>query len=463
MSQFSRRTFFELAGASLICGCSNASSISGDTGFPVLAFSDIHFDPFFDPSLFAKLNADDPDKWASTFASSAIKTPSLPGADTNYPLLALALESIRQNRGASPFLLFAGDLLGHQIKQRYFNASGSSDEAAMIAFTDKVLTFVAHQIRAAAGSVPVFFSVGNCESYNGNGPDRSFLANNADVFFNTMLLGLASRQDFLSGFTAGGYYAVEPAGTNLMIVGLNTIMFTLQVQNPDGSENNQQAVDTELAWLDVKLASARSAGKKVWLLMHAPPGEDEGSTASTIQSNGQIAAATMMWEPNYQREFLRILAKYPGLISFALAGHTHADEYRVMSDANVVEGIPGISPVFGNDPAYKIFRLDARTYAPADYNSVNYDLEGLPAQFNSYYTYSQQFPLSGSLANSQASLLPQLAANQKLQSLYRKYFYSGNDRANPMTNLNWPVYWSGIGIMTGPEIVASVNDYPRGA
>ena len=37
------------------------------------------------------------------------------------------------------------------------------------------------------------------------------------------------------------------------------------------------------------------AGKKVWLLMHAPPGADEDTTAPASNDNGQISAATMMW------------------------------------------------------------------------------------------------------------------------------------------------------------------------
>jgi hypothetical protein len=463
MRQLSRRAFLELASASVLCGCSGTSSISGGDDFPVLAFSDIHFDPFFDPQLFAQLNAADPGQWAGIFSSSAIKTPSQPGSDSNYPLLVLALESIEQNLGASPVILFTGDLLGHGIPQRYFAATGTTDVEAMLAFTDKVVSFVTRQIRAVAADVPVLFAVGNCDSYTGYGPDSSFLVNNADTFFTTMLNGAAHRQDFLSSFTAGGYYAAEPAGANVMVIGLNTIMFSPLVQNKDGAENNQAAVDAELAWLDARLASAKAAGKRVWMLMHAPPGADEGTTATSVQGNGHIANATMMWEANYQAEFMRVLRKYSGVITLTLAGHTHMDEYRIISADNVVDIIPGISPVFGNDPAYKVFRLNGSTFAPADYNSLNYDLATLPAQFNGYYTYSQAFPVAGSLAKSHRELFPRLAVDPKLQVLYREYFYSGNNIANPVTDINWPVYWSGIGIMTDSEIVASVNAYPRGA
>lgn len=462
MHQLSRRAFLELASASVLCGCSGTGNLSGGADFPVLAFSDIHFDPFFDPQLFAKLNAADPARWADIFASSRIQSPSKPGADTNYPLLVLALGSIGQNLGASPFILFTGDLLGHGIAQRYFQATGSNDVAAMVTFTNKLVSFVTGQMRAAAGNIPILFAVGNGDSYTGYGPDSSFLSNNSEAFFTTLLHGAGNRQDFLSSFTAGGYYAAEPAGANVMVIALNTIMFSPLVQNKDGSENNQTAVDAELAWFDAKLASAKAAGKKVWLLMHAPPGADEGTTATSVQGNGQITSATMMWEANYQAEFMRVLGKYPGVITLALAGHTHMDEYRVISGSNIVDVIPGISPCFGNNPAYKILCLNRGALAPTDYDCLNYDLASLPDQFSGYYTFSQAFSAAGSLANSQKWLFPRLAGDPKLQALYRGYFCLGNNKANPIADANWPVFWSGIGNMTAAEMVASVNSYARG-
>ena len=464
MLQLSRRTFIELAGASVICGCSS-TSIAGNTDFPVLAFSDLHFDPFFDPDprIFSALNSSDPSQWAAIFASSTIKAPSQPGSDTNYPLLVLALASIRQNLGASPFILFTGDLLGHGILKHYETVTGSTDTAAMQLFTDKVVSFVTQQIRAVAGDVPVLFAVGNCDSYTGYGPDSVFLANTADLFYTRMLNGAANHQDFLASFTAAGYYAAEPAGTNVMVIGLNTIMFSPMVQNTDGSENNQAAVDAELAWFDSTLASAKAAGKRVWLLMHAPPGADEGTTAQSVQANGQIASATMMWEENYQATFMQVLSKYPGVIAMTLAGHTHMDEYRIMSAGHVVEITPGISPCFKNDPAYKIYRLDRTTLEPTDYSSLNYDLAKTPAQFNSYYTYSDAYAPTGSLESSLERLFPKLVADAASQALYRGHFYSGNNSMNPITNTNWPIYWAGIGIMSELDVVAGVNSYRRGA
>jgi sphingomyelin phosphodiesterase acid-like 3 len=458
MSHLSRRTFFELAGASLLCGC-GAESIYGGAEFPILAFSDLHFNPFDDPTLVPKLDAADPTKWDSIFKLSGVTAPSAPGSDTNYLLFVRALEGLKKNLQSSPFVLFTGDLLGHGFYYYYPLYSGNNDPAAMVNFSNKTLTYITQQIRSVVGSVPVFFAVGNCDSYTGYGPDSSFLTNTAETYYSQLLNSSTDHQAFLTSFTAGGYYSVEPKGTRMMVIGLNTFEFTPAVQNTDGSENNAAAVDQELAWFDSKLAAAKTAGKKVWLLMHAPPGADEATTAKSIGTNGHLAAATMMWEPNYQATFMQIIAKYPGVIAMTLAGHTHMDEFRIMSAGNAIETIPGISPIFGNDPAFKVFTMDSTTLAPADYSSFNYDLATMPGAFSDYYRFSEAYPSKGSLVSSLETLCPALISNNTLQSRYRGYYYSGNNAANPITNVNWPAYWAGIEHMWAQELTNAVNSY----
>jgi hypothetical protein len=461
MSHLSRRTFLELAGASLVCGCSGSTNLAANADFPVLAFSDLHFNPLYDksPNLISQLVAADASQWASIFQTSAITTPSAPGMDTNYPLLVLALASIKQNRGASPLILYTGDLLGHGISYYLNLYTGISDPAVLQSFTDKTVSFVTQQIRSAAGNTPVLFVVGNCDSYTGYGPDSAFLSNTAALYYSNLLNGSAGHEAFLASFTAGGYYSAQPAGTSVMVIALNTIQFSPLVQNADGSESNAVAVDKQLAWFDAQLAAAQSTGKKVWLLMHVPPGADQGTTAKSVNASGHLASSTMMWEPNYQATFLQTVAKYPGVIALTLAGHTHMDEYRIMSAGNVVEIIPGVSPCFGNNPAYKVFAMDSTSLAPADYSSLNYDLTKMPAQFNSYYKCSDAYPLKGSLGSSMELLYPQLATSSALQSLYRGYYYSGNNAANPITNTNWPVYWAGIHSMWAQDLTNAVNSY----
>ena len=466
---------FVLVNTLLISGCGGGCDATSEPS--VVVFSDLHFipsSPTPDPVLFQKLVAADPSEWAGIYQASSIKTPAPWKADTNYPSLVLALASIKQNLGSGSVIIFTGDLLGHGIPQIFYTYTNGTEEAAspadvvaMKAFTTKTLTFVMAQIRASVGNIPVVFALGNSDSYTGYGPtspdssfstDSTFLPDTAELFYTKFLNGAGDHQEFLNTFKAAGYYSADLPGTNLTVIGLNTIIFSILFAPALPADNNA-TVATQLKWFDARLAAANAAGKKVWLLMHVPPGADVGTTAGTVDASGHIASATMQWEPAYQASFLQILSKYPGVISMTLGAHTHVDEYRQMSPNDVLEVTPSISPYFGNNPAFKIFTFSPDTYKPTGYRSMNYDLATNPGQFDNFYSFSTAYGMQGPLDLSLAQLFPSLAMSSAKQTLYRGYYYSGNNSMNPITNLNWPVYWCGIGKMGQQEMLDCVNSY----
>ena len=409
----------------------------------------------------------DVSQWESIFRSSTIAGPSSWGSDTNYPLLTLALSSIRQNLGASPLIIFTGDILGHGLPIQFYEKTGGNplnpaDVAAMKAFLRKTAAFVMQQVRASAGSIPVMFVLGNSDSYSViEPPDSSFFSDTAELYYTEFVSGATDHQTFLDTFTSGGYYAAEPAGTNVMVIGLNTFEFS-----PFFGNAYATAVAAQLSWFDTTLASAQARGKKVWLLMHVPPGADKYSTAQSVDSNGHIITATMMWNQDYQTSFLQILSKYPGLITHTLTAHTHMDEYRIMSPGNVAVTTPSIAPYFGNNPAFKVFTFSLATSKATDYTSVNYDLATTPEQFNRFYTFSTAYLMEGYLNDSFLQLYPELAAQNAKQQLYRGNYFSGHNYTvpvgnefYPMTDKTWPVYWCGIGHMDEQGLIDCVNSY----
>jgi hypothetical protein len=330
-------------------------------------------------------------------------------------------------------------------------------------FADKTVAFFMDQVRSTVGDIPVMFAVGNADSYLGALPEPSYLSNTAALYYTQFLNSTVDHQTFINTFTSGGYYSAKPAGTNLMVIGLNTVMF-----NYDFSDTLKTDVDAELTWFDSQLAQAKAAGKKVWLLMHIPPGADKYSTAqNNVDANGHLTTATMMWNQDYQARFLRILSKYPDTIALTLAAHTHMDEYRIMSPTNnVLDITPSITPYFGNNPAFKIFTFSHDTLKATDYRILNYDLATNPEQFNSYYTFSTAYLLHGFLNDSLWQLYPELAAENANQQLYREHYFSGHNYTipvtntfNPITNKTWPVYWCGIGHMDERGLIDCVNSY----
>ncbi len=450
-----------------LVSCGDSGTNSANKNFPVVVFSDIHFNPFYDPSLFEALNAADVGQWESIFRTSSITTPSPWGSDTNYPLLTRALSSIKQNLGAGPLIIFTGDILGHGLPIQFYEKTGGNplnpaDVAAMKAFLRKTVAFVMQQVRTSVGNIPVMFVLGNSDSYSViEPPDSGFFSDTAEMYYSEFISGAADHQRFLSTFTNGGYYAAEPAGINVMVIGLNTYEFS-----PLFKDKYADAVSAQLNWLDTTLTSAQAEGKKVWLLMHVPPGADKYSTAKSVDAGGHISSAVMMWNREYQDRFLQILSKYPGLITHTLTAHTHMDEYRIMSPGNVAVTTPSIAPYFGNNPAFKVFTFSLATSKATDYTSLNYDLATMPEQFNSYYTFSTAYLMRGYLNDSLAQLYPELAREKAKQQFYRGSYFSGHNNFEPVgselppiTDKTWPVYWCGIGHMDEKGLIDCVNAY----
>ena len=128
-----------------------------------------------------------------------------------------------------------------------------------------------------------------------------------------------------------------------------------------------------------------------------------------------------------------------------LGAHTHMDEYRILSPSVVLDEVPAISPCFGENPAFKVFTISQSTFTPIDYSSLNYDLAVMPAQFNSYYTFSAAYSMQGPLGASLVQLYPELATNVVLtppafnaeQALYEGQYLSEDNLGKTSKGIVW--------------------------
>ena len=434
------------------------SSVSGNTAgtSKLIVFSDVHFNPFYDTTKFQSLVAADATQWKSIFESSSILEPSTWGEDSNYPLFAQALSSIKESSSSSSIAIFPGDILVHDFETRFYTLYGSEDEAAMRSFLLKTATFFAIEVRAHLGNIPVMFELGNNDSYEGDykiEPNSQFLTDTTEPFYTYFLNGAMDYDSFNGTYKTGGYYSAAPLGPNLLVIGLNSIFFS-----PKAASDTGEAATAELDWFEKTLASAASSGQKVWIVTHIPVGANISSNRELIDGSGHLEDAKMMWVDDYQTRFLNILSAYPDTVAMIFTGHTHMDEYRL--PAGALEVTQGVSPVDGNNPAYKIFTFTNDSFSITDYVSFFYDLSKSSGQFNSYYNFSESYFLNNFFLDvSLVELFPLFIINPIQQELYRHYYYSGNDSGNPITDANWPAYWCGIGEMSKEDYMDCVNSY----
>jgi sphingomyelin phosphodiesterase acid-like 3 len=452
--------------AVLFPGCGDNSSetpVGKTTQFVFI--SDIHFSPFYDETLFNELIQADVSQWEEIFQSSTITEPQSWGNETNYPLLIQALDSAKKQVDSMPFLLFGGDILAHKFREEFFGLYGKVDEEALRSFVYKTVAFFVSQVREHFIEVPVLFILGNVDSYAGDYlivPGGPFLADTGELFYSELLLQGADRERFLETYSAGGYYVADPPGSKVLFVCLNTVLFSFH--RTDATEEEEDAAWKQLDWLEETLVSAGKEDRKVWLFLHIPPGADIfGTVHSYMDDTGHISDAVMMWQEKYQKRFLELAARHAEIIEAGFAGHTHMDEYLLTpSDGAEASGTivvsPSISPIFGNNPAFKVMKMDTAGWKLLDYRSVAYLFDNAP-EFAAYYDFSDTYGSDDLLRDAFNRLFPELATDAVKRQAYSGYYYSGHDAGNPIDDINWPAYWCGIGTLYRPDYIDCVNHY----
>lgn len=447
-----------LLAALAIC-CSDPASSSDEN---IVVFSDIHFNPFYDPALFDDL-VDTPETgWQKIFESSAVSGLQTWGQESRYRLMLRAVESTCRDAQDAAFVVYGGDMLTHHFDALFYQLYGSRNEEAMRAFTRKTVNFFAGLVRAKCGSVPVLLSLGNNDDYAGDykiEPNGAFLQDTADLVYTTLLLNAPEKVSFYKTWKAGGYYTVESIARNLSIISLNTILFS-----KNAPAETRAAAQAQLRWLGEALAEAALRNRRVWLLLHIPPGVDIYATAARcIDASGSFTDAVMMWQGDFLASFLDIVDAYPGTISVMTAGHTHMDEYRLVpagarGGAVPVVNAPAISPVFGNNPAYKVLTVSKNDWGPTDCRSVFAPLDTADQRFTPFYSsfiaiYGQSPPLGSAMVG----LYDALKTDPVKQKTYSDNYYSGHDASNPIDPVKWPAYRCGIANMSKDAFLSCAN------
>jgi sphingomyelin phosphodiesterase acid-like 3 len=155
-----------LCRVSLVCAAEQEEALR-----ECLLISDIHFDPFADPSLFESLAKQPVSEWSRLLASSSESGVSQLGSDSNYVLLESSLRTAAQTCPRPDFILYPGDSLAHNWRARYEKASRRSsrdDEEAYREFTRKSIQFLVLAFRKHFPSVPIFPALGNEDAFCGD-------------------------------------------------------------------------------------------------------------------------------------------------------------------------------------------------------------------------------------------------------------------------------------------------------
>lgn len=344
-----------------------------------VALADIHFDPYiscgFSRScpLITKLRQAPASQWANIF-SEYQKKPSSYLQDTNYPLLASALAASKNaaDTTQAQFVLVLGDTMGHEFRSRYKKYSGDKSVDGFQAFARKTLEFITAQLQSAFPNKSVYMVVGNNDSYQGDYVTRvdGTFFQDAAVLWSSLIRDSSARASMQKQFPHAGYYAVTlPGQSNLRLIVLNSDLFSYKAKGRDIRKNAL----IEFAWLHAQLKEAKQNQQKVFIATHIPEGIDIYATLRT-----RLFRLISLWNKEYIDRFQNEINEFAPLIAGIFAGHLHSDWFQIMTSSSGSEvpitGVPSISPIFGNNPAFKVYAYTTNPIKLDNYVTYYYPL-----------------------------------------------------------------------------------------
>jgi hypothetical protein len=298
------------------------------------------------------------------------------GEDTNHALFISSMDALAKAAAGVDFVIVAGDLLAHEFETRAASTFGVPEISATTdAFAVRTTIFAAEAVAGAVPGKPVILALGNNDSSCGDyriQPGGSYLAATRETVRRLAGTGRV-EPDFDETYTAGGYYAVHhPTVKNTVILVVNDILWSAKYRNACGT-NGLAAADAMLAWLRERLGRAKAAGEHVWMVHHIPWGIDPYSTLHSNAASCAAGIVPFLKEP-YASAFVSLLREYGDLLRASFSGHVHYDDFRLLLDdqakaIGVDKVVPAISPIFGQNPGFQIFRYDRASALPTDFST----------------------------------------------------------------------------------------------
>lgn len=355
-----------------------------------ITVADIHFNPFASclkqipcPLIKALQNAP-ATKWQEIFEKNSSAVMPNYGEDANYFLLKsslIAIDKIAVEKNAS-FILLMGDFLGHDYRKNFFLYTQTKDNNAYVNFVAKSFAFLNLEFKAYLPYIPLIPLIGNNDSYGGD----------YQVIVQGRFLGDIAKQwqtllkpagNLPSLFTKAGYYGLDLNNQTRLLI-LNTVLFT----SYDDKNKYRSAAYEELHWLQSELASAQQSNKKIILAMHIPAGINNYAFITGAPRN--------FWKEKYTAIYNTLLQNYKDTIIAVLSGHIHLDSLGVVSFSHPAEIIfsytPAISPIYGNNPSFKIYEYDSNSFKLLDYDTYylkinNWFSHGWQKEFYFYHSF----------------------------------------------------------------------------
>jgi len=396
-------------------GPTRAGATVAPATIPAIFLSDIHFDPFLDPTKVDALNSAPEADWPRILAASsgpaitaaqqsawaACRADKDLGPDTSYALWQSTLTELKRAAVSSRFVVISGDLLAHHFLCKYKALLPNADKAGYLTFTLKTARYVLTSLHASLPRMPVYTALGN----NDSGCTDNSLEADHDPFLTGLAPLVAEVADIAPSDRAtaehdfaviGAFNAPLAPLPHTRILSFDDVYLSSKFTTCGGPTDPTPAARA-IAWLKTQLDQARTAHDRVWFVGHIPPGVDLYATVRKLTNVCGGAKSTMFLGSN---DLEQALAPHSDVVRLAVFGHTHDDELRLLTpenDGSDGAGVPlkivgSLTPIHGNRPTFTLARVSPATATLADYTvMMASEPTAAPITWSREYTYSTTY------------------------------------------------------------------------
>jgi hypothetical protein len=160
----------------------------------------------------------------------------------------------------------------------------------------------------------------------------------------------------------------------------------------------------------------------------------------------------MMLKENYNTGLLNIIGRYAPLVEASFSGHTHMDDFRIISNVGrpsfFTHITPSVSPVFGNNPAFQRIEYDRGSGAITDY--ATYILKNFPAPetgkdaiWEEEYDFQKSYGQKRYSPTALAAIYSSLENNTAVRADYMRFYTSGG--RSGIIGKSWKAFWCAMG------------------
>ncbi|MGD8777521.1 MAG: metallophosphoesterase [Ignavibacteria bacterium] len=438
-----------------------SSSAFSQTG-TFIAISDIHFDPFHNGVSVDTLVNSPYQNWDKIFHDLGNNEFNAYWYDSDYKLFTSLLKEVSAKSTKPDFIIYTGDFIVHHFLDTLYSLTNNYSSYASNSFIHKTFGFITSKINRYYPHIPIFFTLGNNDSYTGDYNsvwDGAFLHQTSGVLFDNFIKNPELKKAFLKTYPINGCYSIRfPNTKDQRLISINTNFLS-----PKSNENAHGK--NVLDWLETELKSARSKNENVWLILHILPGIDVFDTMAPINPGDSLYSALLFMTDNYNGRLVNMIKNYGDVISVCFGGHIHMDDFRLFKENPAVKEpasvflhvTPSVSPIFGNNPAFQIFTYDKTTFELLDYNSFYLDLAAVKKQWAHEYSFNKAYNQNGINTKSLNIVFNKILTDPTTQSNYINFYPGKSSEAS--IESKWVGNWSGISNLTDSNYIRMYNKY----